>query len=970
MNPLTPQQRKMVEDLFDRAMEAKPADLEAWLTTACPNDPLVRLRVAKLLKADVATKAGEAARGGVPSAVNRAAAGPLERKPQAESNEPPPIPKEIGRYRILSLLGHGGMGTVYEAEQSQPKRTVALKVIRASVLSAELLRRFEHESQVLARLQHPGIAQVYEAGTVPDEHGQPMPFFAMELIRGVPLAEFAAKKNLSTRERMELIARICDAVNHAHQKGVIHRDLKPENILVDESGQPKVLDFGVARATDGDIKRTTLQVEIGKLIGTVPYMSPEQTRGNPDDLDTRSDVYALGVIAYELLAGRLPYDLEKRVVQEAVRIICDEEPTRLSSINRTLRGDIETIVAKALEKDRTRRYPTAEAFASDIRHYLKDEPIEARPANTWYQLSKFSRRNKALVGGIAASFLILVVGLVATTLQNKEIQRQKTLAEANAISEGKARKRAENINAFVSKTLQFSDPHTGGKQNATIAEAMQVAIREIDSGAFKEDPETEASIKSVIGTIVLNNGNVVDAENYLRQSLDTYRQIYQGDRAEVARCMNQLALAQQAAGKAEESEPLFMQALEMQKRLHGGDHVDVATALNNLAGVQHVLGRPADAEPLYLQALQMFRRLFNIDEPNIANGLNNVAFVMEDLGRPSEAEPLYVEALDMYKRIYNGDHPAVARLLCNVAGVRWSLGRPKEAESYFVLALEMSQRIYSGDHPSVANILDNLAHVRKLTGSATETEQSFVNVLEMRQRLYKGDHPDVALSLRNLAALRDRLGHLEDAESLYRKSLEMYQRIYTSDHLFVARGLNDLAFQLQILGRISEAEELYLNALEMQERLIKVDTIQTADYLGNLAVARMLLGRIAEAEPLFIRELKMRQRLFDSDHTSVAISLINLAQVYQRLGKAEQSRQEFDNAVGMRRRLTPTGSPDLASVLWRSGSARLDAQGAAAALPELEEALAMAESFLPPDHPQLKEYRDTLAKCKSMIVDK
>lgn len=325
---------------------------------------------------------------------------------------------KFGRYTIVRPIGAGGMGAVYEATQESPRRSIALKVIRGT-LSAQLLRRFEHESQVLGRLQHPGIAQVYEAGSVQDERGDVVPFFAMELIKGVPLTEYAAANNLGTRERLELVARICDAVYHAHQKGVIHRDLKPGNILVDESGQPKVLDFGVARATDSDIQQTTMQTDIGQLIGTVPYMSPEQVGGDPSELDTRSDVYALGVIAYELLAGRLPYDLQKKMIHEAVRVIREEDPTRLSSLNRTLRGDIETIVAKALEKDKQRRYQSAEALGSDIRRYLKDEPITARPASTWYQAAKFARRNKVLVVGVAATFAVLFAGVIGVSLMLK-----------------------------------------------------------------------------------------------------------------------------------------------------------------------------------------------------------------------------------------------------------------------------------------------------------------------------------------------------------------------------------------------------------------------------------------------------------------------------------------------------------------------------------------------------------------------
>jgi predicted Ser/Thr protein kinase len=314
------------------------------------------------------------------------------------------------------VVGQGGTGTVYEAEQEKPRRVVALKMIKLGFVATEsLLRRFEQESQVLARLQHPGIAQVYEAGTADAGHGV-QPYFAMEFVRGRTLDEHAEGKKLGTRERLDLLARVCDAVEHAHQKGIIHRDLKPGNILVDGSGQPKILDFGLARVTDSDVQ-LTMHTDVAQIVGTLPYMSPEQVGGDPAELDTRSDVYALGVILYQLLAGRLPHDVRKRQLTEGVRIIREEEPSRLSMVNRMFRGDIETIAAKALSKEKERRYQSAADLASDIRRYLKDEPIVARPPTAAYQLRKFARRNRVLVAGVAATFVVLVVGVVVSSWQ-------------------------------------------------------------------------------------------------------------------------------------------------------------------------------------------------------------------------------------------------------------------------------------------------------------------------------------------------------------------------------------------------------------------------------------------------------------------------------------------------------------------------------------------------------------------------
>jgi WD40 repeat protein/predicted Ser/Thr protein kinase len=345
------------------------------------------------------------------------------------------MPVQVGSYRIERLLGRGGMGAVYEAEQDNPRRLVALKVIRPGLAGHDFAKRFTREAHILGRLHHPGIAQVYAAGLADD--GQP--FFAMELVHGASLNAYANRRRLDVAARIELVARICDAVQHAHEQGVIHRDLKPGNILVDEMGQPKILDFGVARATDADLKSTTAATEVGQVIGTLPYMSPEQVAGDPAAIDPRTDVYSLGVVLFELLCGQLPYTLHGLPLAEAARVIHDRDPDRLGSVNTSLRGDVETIAAKALEKDKQRRYPSAAALAADLRRFLAGQPVTARPASRLYLFRKFARRNKALVGGVAATIVALSVGMVlsltfawgeARQRQLAEQQRQEAMREA------------------------------------------------------------------------------------------------------------------------------------------------------------------------------------------------------------------------------------------------------------------------------------------------------------------------------------------------------------------------------------------------------------------------------------------------------------------------------------------------------------------------------------------------------------
>ncbi|MEX2219515.1 MAG: serine/threonine-protein kinase [Phycisphaerales bacterium] len=322
-------------------------------------------------------------------------------------------PGPFGRYRVVRLIAAGGMGEVYEAEQESPHRRVAIKTVRPELLSPELARRFDLEARVLARLQHPGIAQVYEAGHV-ETSGGTTPFFAMEYVEGKPLTEFARERALTVRARLGLFLRVCEAVEHAHQRGVIHRDLKPGNILIDAAGNARVLDFGVARATDADVRASTLHTEAGRLLGTLPYMSPEQVAGDPADLDTRSDVYSLGVVLYELLAGKLPYDVGRGPVAAAARTIAETEPAPLSAVDRVFRGDLDTIVAKALSKEKGRRYQSVSALGADLRRFLADEPIEARPASALYQVRKFARRNSGLMFGLGVAAAVLVAGSAAS----------------------------------------------------------------------------------------------------------------------------------------------------------------------------------------------------------------------------------------------------------------------------------------------------------------------------------------------------------------------------------------------------------------------------------------------------------------------------------------------------------------------------------------------------------------------------
>ncbi len=501
---MTHTQLDRARQLAEQARNLPPERRERLLELECGSDAELAGAVRDMLSGTAAgTPLEKATRGADPGPMRtareaateraepetRAAAGVAEPAPRVATPgvlsglTPDFSGRTVGSCVLRSQIGQGGMGSVYLAEQSHPRRQVAVKLIRPGAASARQLRRFEFEADVLGRLEHANIARIYEAGYA-DLGAGPQPYFVMELVSGVPLTQHAqgARRDappaspLSTRQRLELFAQVADAVHHAHQKGVIHRDLKPANILVTDAAQAKVLDFGVARTVDAECRMTTLETDVGQLVGTLQYMSPEQVSGDPAQVDTRSDIYALGVVLYELLTGRLPYVMSNPLVPMIVRIIREEEPTRLSRIDRSLRGDVETIVEKTLDKDKQRRYASASDLAEDIRRYLRHEPILARPASAVYQFRKFARRNKALVAGVSAVFAAIVLGMIGTLIGLSRAVAAEKLAGAAAFRAEQQQLKAEQA---TEKALSANAELTGALQEVS-AVTLRLALERGD----------------------------------------------------------------------------------------------------------------------------------------------------------------------------------------------------------------------------------------------------------------------------------------------------------------------------------------------------------------------------------------------------------------------------------------------------------------------------------------------------------
>ncbi len=550
-----------ISELFARVCDLPPEEQLEVLQGACADDPSLVTDVLQLLGAEIkptlrtpALGAGFSLTGSAKVADN--GDGPMRDKFSGA--------RRFGPYKVRRCISVGGMAIVYEAEQENPKRIVALKVLRGGVMSRSAQRRFHLETELLGRLQHPGIARIYDAGMHRDPEGPAtdpgLPYFAMEFVQGAFITDYATEHGLDMRARMELLAKVCDAVQHAHQHGIIHRDLKPANILVDELGQPRVLDFGIARATNKDLRGTSLHTEAGQLIGTLPYMSPEQVLGDPNEVDTRSDVYALGLLLFELLSGRLPYAVLDTPIPEAARIIREEEPASLATVNRALRGDPATIAARALEKDKARRYQSAAQLGADIRHFLAHEPIMARPASTLYQLGKMARRNRAAVVALAVVVLTLAAAAIVSTWMAYEAQDAKERAVA-ALAE------SEGTSGYMLDLFMESPD----KPTISRVDLLERAERRLIENPL-ENPRVEANVHEYIGHGWHKLNYRDNAEPHLQRALEIRRGLGVRD-ADMAECLMLMAVQRLSQGRIPEGQDALREVLAIRRELFGLDHL-------------------------------------------------------------------------------------------------------------------------------------------------------------------------------------------------------------------------------------------------------------------------------------------------------------------------------------------------------------------------------------------------------------
>jgi serine/threonine protein kinase len=661
-----------------------------------------------------------------------------------------------GKYMILEEIGRGGMGVVYKAEQKEPiRRTVAIKVIKLGMDTKEVVARFDNEKQALAVMRHPNIAKVLDAGAT--KRGRP--YFVMEFVPGIPITDYCDSHRLTIQERLELFIPVCEAVQHAHQKGIIHRDLKPSNVLVeiqDDKLVSKIIDFGIARATEHRLTERTLFTERGQLIGTPEYMSPEQAEMSGLDVDTRTDIYSLGVMLYELLAGVLPFDskaLRSAGYSEIQRIIREEEPpkastrlrgladtqgsiaekrrTDVASLHKQLKGDLEWITMKAMDKDRARRYSTASDLANDLSRHLRSEPIVARPPSNIYNIERFVKRHKMGVAAAVVVVFALVIGVAGLTIGLEEAVKAKNEALQQAA-------KVEAINEFLNSMLSSPDPSKDGRE-VKVIDILDNAREKIGE-SFNNKQEIEASIRYTLGS--------------------TY----------------------EAIGVYEKSVAELKEALSIQKKILGSDHPDTLNTMNSLAAVFIRLGRFAEAESLLQETVSRQKLVLGAENEETVISMHNLGIVYYYQGKFEEAESIGRETLEIRKRVLGEDHPHIISSLENLAVALSGQKKHVEAEKVYIEAKEKALRNFGSNHPIMLRIIHNYAcelnHLKKYQ----ESESLFLETLERQKDVFGPDHPDTIITMANLADLLNNMERYVEAETLSREALEKEKRVFGSDH--------------------------------------------------------------------------------------------------------------------------------------------------------------------------------------------
>jgi len=882
--------------IFDSALDiTDPSARAAFLDQACAGDDKLRRHLDELLAAQ--SKLGKF--------LDRTAGWSNATIDGENITERPGT--MIGPYKLVEQIGVGGFGLVFVADQLEPvQRQVAVKVIKPGMDTREVMARFAAERQALALMDHPNIAKVLDAGTTVSGR----PYFVMELVRGIPITNYCDENHLDPRQRLELFIAVCQAVQHAHQKGIIHRDIKPSNILVSSlDGKPvvKVIDFGVAKAVNPNLNERSFHTAIAQMVGTPLYMSPEQAAMRGLDIDTRSDIYSLGVLLYELLTGTTPFDKKqfaRAAYDEIRRIIREEEPekpsTRLSRsdslpsvaaqrkmeparLSKEIRGDLDWITMKALEKDRTRRYETASGLARDIERFLSDEPVEARPPSAEYRFRKFLRRNKA--AAIAASLIILALlaGMTGIVWQAGRAEKARKLAVANEQRANEERDRAENEKAVAIAVRDFLQndllrqtnateqadalkrigrSSEDVKANPTIRELLDRAAAELAPNnieqKFPEQPLVQAEILNTVGDAYRALGEYQSAIDHLRRSRTIYTAHLSADHLLTLMTVNRLALANKGAGNLSEAIRLYEQVRDIAIRTLPDDSFTFMI-MHNLAAAYRSDGRLPEAIQLFEQARDGRIRICGPEHVSTLNTMENLAQTYRAAGKPIQAIQLLEKVRDVRLEKSGPNHPATLNTLNSLAAAYKFAGQLSQATALFEQVRDAQSQIYEADHPTFLTTLNNLASCYRDAGKLPDAIRLLEQVRDARIAKLGKNHPSTVITLQHLAAFFREAGRLPEAIQILEDVRVVSMQKPGPDHPNTLSVLHNLAGAYREAGRLPEAIQLSEQVHAGRVKKLGRDHLDTLTSLGQLAQSLQSADRLVEAEGKYIELLAQLQ---------------------------------------------------------------------------------------------------------------
>jgi lipopolysaccharide biosynthesis regulator YciM len=879
------------------------------------------------------------------------------------------------RYKLRQEIGEGGMGSVYLAEQLQPvKRMVALKLIKAGMDTRNVLARFESERQALALMDHPHIARVLDAGST--EQGRP--YFVMELVKGIPITEYCDRHHLSLPDRLAIFRQVCSAVQHAHQKGIIHRDLKPTNILVeahDDKPVPKVIDFGLAKATSGmKLTDQSLFTAFGSVTGTPLYMAPEQASFNALDVDTRADIYALGVILYELLTGSTPIrkdTIQRAALDEMLRVIREDEPPTPSSristsdalpslaaarhiepsrLSRFVKGDLDWIVMKALAKERNRRYDSAIGLANDVERFINHEPVTAGPPTAAYRLRKFVRRNRGQVVAASLVLLALVAGIVGTTLGLFEARKQQRLA----VAEARLKEQAREDEAAQRK---IAVAEANEKEKARQAEAEQRKKAEESARQAKEEAAKALAINEFLTQDLLTQAepanNAAEDKVTLLEVLDRAAgkvgERFEGQ-PEVALALREtIGWTYHGLGAWEKAEAQWRAVLEAERKANP-ESVVRYRAQNELSHILYHRGRN-DAETLAMarEAADGLARLLGPDHTNTLASMNNLAIAYKAAGRLDRAIPLHEQTLELRKSKLGADHPDTLVSMNNLAVAYQDAGRLDRAIPLLEQTLELRKSKLGADHPDTLTSMNNLATAYQAAGRLDRAIPLLEQTLELRKSKLGADHPDTLVSMNSLAVAYQTAGRLDRAIPLLEQTLELRKSKLGADHPDTLLSMNNLATAYQAAGRLDRAIPLHEQTLELRKSKLGADHPNTLASMNNLATAYQAAGRLDRAIPLHEQTLELMKSKLGADHPDTLASMVNLATAYQAAGRLDRASTLLRELADLHGGKSGKDSPQYAGALATLGLNLLQQKRWDEAEPRLRECLAIRQAKEPDD---------------------